>query len=62
MTREEAIKTLGKELACYKACDDCGMNCHECNLLTDSKDLREAYEMAIKALKAWTESEEDQNE
>lgn len=51
MSREEAIKTIGKDLACYKASDDCGLNCGECNLLTDSKDLIESYKIAIKALK-----------
>ena len=63
MTKEEkAIETLEKELACEKACDDCGLNCRECNFLIVSKDLIEAYELAIKALKVWTESEEDQND
>ena len=51
MTREEVIETLDKDLRCYKISDECGLNCRECNLLTDSKDLMEAYKLAIRALK-----------
>ena len=50
MTREEALITLTKELKC-NTLDECNLKCDECGMLTDQKDLMEAYEIVIKALK-----------
>ena len=52
MTREEAIITLTKELKC-NSLDECNLKCDECGMLTDQKDLMEAYKMAIKALEEY---------
>ncbi len=50
MTREEALITLTKELKC-NTLDECNLKCDECGMLTDQKDLMEAYEIVIRALK-----------
>lgn len=49
MTREEAIEILTKELKC-NSLDECDLKCDECGMCTNSKDLMEAYGMAIIAL------------
>ena len=54
MTREDAISTLEKEWQCIDRNDGmhCNRVCDKCELVMDTKVLKDAYNMAIEALKA----------
>ena len=49
MTKERAIEILGIEIMCVSS--DCDRDCSKCVLaMEDSKEIVEAYKLAIKSL------------
>lgn len=51
MDREDARIILTKELKC-NSLDECNLKCDECGMLTDPKDLMDAYKIAIRDIEA----------
>ena len=53
MTNEEAIKIIDTEKACVKRGVNCDRDCGKCDLVMETADILEAYDIAIKALGSW---------
>lgn len=51
MTREEAIALIKNEIQCVLTQRNCKRDCEHCPLIKPEGDIREAFDMAIEALK-----------
>lgn len=51
MTYREVIEIIENELKCVKQADNCNRECKYCQLLRDTDDIIEAYEVALDILK-----------
>ena len=53
MTKQEAIRIIGIECECVNRNDsiNCNRKCNDCDLVLPAEQIKEAYHVAIEALK-----------
>ena len=51
MTSRRALELMEIELECITRADYCGRNCHDCDIVQDAAELKEAYRYVIDMMK-----------
>ena len=50
MTIREAMELIANEKRCVTRAETCDRDCGRCDLLRDSEDIKEAFDIALNAL------------
>ena len=53
MKRSKTVEILQDEISCVKRACDCNRDCSKCDLVKDDKEIVDAFQTAIRSMKAW---------